>query len=164
MKIHTTVKKEGHKDVAKCGARGHMIWLDCEYTRKHGFTTNCKRCLGTTERTTQTVQISENMIGKMFHTSWGYDMTINEYAKVIKQTNKSVLLQECYANVKDDYGRGAGKAMAGDVKPNGDTFRLIKKERENYQGDKFAYWAGGQHSSQSWSEWDGQESYHNTWD
>lgn len=120
---------------------------------------DCKRCLGTVKRTTQPAQIAENMIGKIFHTSWGYDMTINEYAKVIKQSPKSILLQECYRAVSDDNGMGNGRATTGgELKPNGEQFRLFKKTTA------YGYrWSGGG-QCRYWSEWDGRSSYHNTWD
>lgn len=120
---------------------------------------NCKRCLNTVKRTRKPAVITEDMIGKIFHTSWGYDMTINQYAKVIKQSPKSILLQECLADVKDDCGRGAGTATTqGSLRLNGEQFRLYKKTTP--WGTS---WAGGG-ECRYWSEWDGKASYHNTWD
>lgn len=164
MKIHAD-KGNGQ---AKCGATpwGRMgaLWIDSTYTRNLGYKVNCKRCLGTVKKNARSAEIKENMIGKIFHTSWGYDMTINEYAKVIEQSPKSILLQECTRSVRDDYGRGAGRATTlGTLKPDGEKFRLYKKVRTNYNGTEYETWAGGG-EVRYWSEWDGKESYHNTWD
>ena len=159
-----------HKDRGdgspKCGTWSRLPWVEGDYSKSKGFEVNCKKCLGTTKQTTKSVSITENMVGKIFRTSWGYDMTINEYAKVIKQSDKSILLQECYAIVKDDYGKGAGRAKAGGLKEDGKKFRLSLKERDTGYGKPYTYWAGHLHGSgvDYWSEWDGQESYHNTWD
>lgn len=158
MKIH----KDKGDGTSKCGATGwggRTLWLDCTYTRNLGYTVNCKRCLGTVKQTRKPAAIKENLLGKIFHTSWGYDMTINEYAKVIKQSPKSILLQECYAAVSDDNGLGGGRATTdGTLKPGGDQFRLYKKTTSCGET-----WAGGG-ECRYWSEWDGRESYHNTWD
>lgn len=153
MAIH--IDKQGK---AKCGATPYSRygWLNLTTDKSKA---NCKRCLGTVKRTVQPKVIKENMVGKIFHTSWGYDMTINQYAKVIKQSPKSILLQECVAEVRDDYGRGAGRAKtSGHLKKDGDQFRLYKKVTP--YGER---WAGGG-QCRYWSEWDGTESYHNTWD
>jgi len=152
MSIH--LDKQGK---AKCGSTpwGHN-WLNLTADRSKA---NCKRCLGTVKRTVKPAGIKEDMVGKIFHTSWGYDMTINEYAKVIKQSPKSILLQECYRGIKNDNGMGNGKATTdGTLKPEGEQFRLFLKTT-NY-GER---WAGGGRC-RYWSEWDGRESYHNTWD
>lgn len=153
MSIH--INKDGK---AKCGATpwSRYSWLNLTDDPTKA---DCKRCLGTVKRTVLPAEITENMIGKIFHTSWGYDMTINEYAKVIKQSPKSILLQECYRSVENDDGRGNGRATTmGTLKPDGEQFRLYKKTSK--YGDR---WAGGG-ECRYWSEWDGRESYHNTWD
>lgn len=143
---------------AKCGAQSWGWGSGLNLSTNQSEVT-CKRCLGTVERTTKPAEITENMIGKIFHTSWGYDMTINEYAKVIKQSPKSILLQECTRDVKDDYGQGAGRATTnGHLVKDGEQFRLYKKTTS--YGET---WAGGG-ECRHWSEWDGRESYHNTWD
>lgn len=142
---------------AKCGATPWSRYGYLEMSEEKSQV-NCKRCLGKVRRNSEPSVIAENMIGKIFHCSWGYDMTINEYAKVIKQSPKSILLQECYAVVKDDYGMGNGSAKAGGLKPDGEQFRLYKKTSK--WGDR---WAGGG-QCRYWSEWDGRSNYHNTWD
>lgn len=158
MSIH--INKNGK---AKCGATPWSRYGYLNLTEDKSQA-NCKRCLGTVERQSQSATISQNLVGKIFHTSWGYDMTINEYAKVVKQSEKSILLQECYAAVSDDNGMGGGRATTdGTLKPNGDKFRLYKKVRKMHDGRTYESWAGGG-QCRYWSEWDGQSSYHNTWD
>lgn len=148
---------------AKCGAQPyHRISWNLVLT-DDAANVNCKRCLGTVKRTVAYAKIEGNMIGKIFHTSWGYDMTINEYVKVIKQTEKSLLVQECICSVTDDYGKGNGKAttdgtLVKDAKPF-----YIKRKDTSYG----SYWKGsmnGNTSASLWNEWDGKANYHNTWD
>lgn len=161
-KVH--LNKDGR---AKCGASpwgSGYIALSNDQKK-----VTCKRCLNKVVRKAQSVEVKEDMLGKIFHSSFGYNMTINEYAKVIKQSPKSILLQMCVVNVENDYGRGDGKASTdGHLKKDGRQFRLYKKVKEftDYKtGEKksYTYWAGGR-DCDSWSEWDGQENYHNTWD
>ena len=77
---------------------------------------SCKRCLNTVKRPV-IMKLTDNYVGKIFHAQWGYDMTINDYAKVIKQTASTLTLQICYTmtNGESYSGRGTGKAWAGDI-------------------------------------------------
>jgi hypothetical protein len=153
MAIH--LNKNGK---AKCGATpwSRYSWLNLTDDKKQ---VDCKRCLGTVKKPAAVAKITENMIGKIFHTSWGYDMTINEYVKVIGQTDKSLLVQECTtASNGLEYAPGSvGKAWAGGLKKDGKQFRLFR--RVTSWGD---YWKGSLHSSADiWSLWDGTPDYEN---
>lgn len=163
MSVVIHAPKPDDPNKAKCGAWGRWLYIDSEYTRSKGYEINCKKCLGTSRQTTVSQKIEEDMIGKIFHCSWGYDMTLNDYAKVIAQTDKSILLQECYTNVSNDDGRGNGKAVPGGLNPEGEKFRLFFKVRDTGYGNPYPYWAGGP-SYRSWHEWEGRPNYHNTWD
>jgi hypothetical protein len=93
----------------------------------------------------------------MFHRSFGYDMTINEYCKAIKQDAKSLVVQECHAHIEGDpWGpSGNGSASAGSIDPEGKTFRMFRKVSVN---GGYEYWAGGGHT---WSIDDGRAHYEN---
>jgi len=157
---------------AKCGANvfKHYEMVDGEYTfiekrvsrrkflyfenAEKGYAVNCKRCLNTIARP-ETSPIMQDMTGTIFHRSFGYDMTINEFCQVIGQTAKGLVVQMCAVNITGDpWAPGAtGKASAG--KPTGKTFNVFKKH--NPRG-KYDYWTGGGHH---WSIWDGRALYEN---
>lgn len=76
---------------------------------------NCKKCLGLPRRANSFPAVSTvgmDLVGKILHTSWGYDMTINNFAKVVGMTPKGVKCVMIGARVVDDYGKGDGKAFA----------------------------------------------------
>lgn len=154
---------------AKCGSTPYHRYSSLLLSDDKSQVT-CKRCLGTVTRSTVTAPIEGNMVGKIFHTSYGYDMTINEYVKVIGQTEKSLLVKECYAIVRDDYGLGGGNAVAGGLKKDGKEFRIFRKVRTwtnpyTQETNTWESWVGSLHQcANSWSLWDGRPDYHNTWD
>lgn len=152
MSVH--LEKEGK---AKCGARS--CWGYGTYLATANVPANCKRCLGQVKQRYLPAPIEGDWKGKIFHRSYGYDMTINEYAVVIEQSEKSVLVQECSMSVIDDNGRGGGKSWPCGASPSGKKFRLFHKV---FVGEKpHSSWAGDGHS---WSVWDGQLNYYNSWD
>lgn len=152
---------------AKCGSTPWRGSFNFMLSKKESEVT-CKRCLGKVKRSVSWAPIKENMIGKILHCSWGYSMTINEYVKVIKQTEKSLIVQECYAEVKDDNGMGSGRASTnGQIMKDAQPFSIKLRERVDYQGQTHRSLIGnmpGNSSAGYWQEWDGKESYHNTWD
>lgn len=100
----------------------------------------CKRCLGNVARPI-TLPITEDMVGKVFHRSFGYDMTFNVFAKVLRHTAKGLLCQECFASTNGDehYPGGSGRATAGDLKPDAKPFvMLLKRSQYGHEG-----WSGG---------------------
>lgn len=154
----------------KCGANVYLSWKTNErkiMTNMYKPTSTeinnvtCKRCLNKVNRPT-IKPITENYVGKIFHYSFGYNMTINVYAKCLSQTDKSLMLQECHAIVKGDNGMGNGRAVAGDIDTNEKPFRVMQYEKDGYNS-KYSYWKGGK-SRYGWSLWDGNSNYHNTWD
>lgn len=160
-----------HKNIegkAKCGSAPYHKYSWNFQLSTNDSLVNCKRCLNTVKRECTFEPIAENMVGKIFHTSWGYDMTINEYVKVIKQDEKSLLVQECYTKTNgQEYGwTSQGEAMAGGVKPDGKKFRVFNKVRRynDYKGNPAMYqmWVGKLHEcATSWSLWDGKPDYEN---
>jgi hypothetical protein len=115
----------------------------------------------------QPTNMTTTLKGKILHTSWGYDMTINEYAVIIDATEKTVLCKMLSMKVKDDYGKGTGRATPllkeqADAKP----FRLRIK---NWNGGEMYFkgsypFSGDSKRMDCFSVWNGQANYHNTWD
>ena len=76
------------------------------------------------------------LIGKILHTSWGYDMTINEFCKVleISPTGKTV---KCRMVSKEGFNGLQGPVSAG-KECYGPTFRL-KIDGENHLHGSYPY-------------------------
>ena len=64
-------------------------------------------------------------VGDIFYTSYGYDMTINNYIKVItiSPTNKTVLVKMLKVDISKDDGRGEGTSNPT-TEEIGEAFRL----------------------------------------
>ena len=137
----------------KCGSmRWHGMPL---YYANETRPATCKRCLNAGFKP-QAVTITENFVGKIFHTSWGYDMTFNEFAVVISQSETAITLQMCHTRTNgDEYGHlSQGKAWT-DGKPTGKKFTL-RKVTTKYGA---THWTTYKHHY--WSEWDGRPMYEN---
>jgi hypothetical protein len=160
-----TIHLNAGEGAAKCGCNiykswdtgekkiSQRVWIRLTDNREEA---TCKRCKGEV-KTAETLTLNKNYVGQIFHYSFGYDMTINVYAKCIRQSGKTLYCKECYANVKDDCGRGAGRAVAGGIKEDEKEFKMsLKKSRWGHE-----YFAG---QRRHWWLWDGKENYHNTWD
>ena len=137
----------------KCGqVRGWSFWVT-----KDPDKVTCKKCLGTAKHAT-VEPITDNMVGKVLRYSFGYDMTINVYAKVIRQTAKALVCKECYASVQDDYGKGEGRSTCGEVKEDAKEF-MIKRMKSAHG---YEHWSG---AGNCWQvERPGEKHYYNTWD
>lgn len=133
--------------------KNQFIWFANEKTP-----CNCKRCLNQINRPV-TVTPTEDLTGKVFHYSFGYNMTINVFAKVIKKTAKGYICQELKGLcVKGSYDSGSVRAsneFSEDSKP----FLMTKKRNDKYN---YEYWTGKNHH---WTlvEQD-QTFYENHWD
>jgi hypothetical protein len=106
-----------------------------------------------------TTQVQEVKVGDIITYSYGYDMTINVYAKIIAKTPKGFKAVAVQKNIMNDDGMGNGRSVPVDTPVAGaEPFTLRVGTYHN--GDR-AYLAGkGQH----WDLWDGQPDYYNTWD
>jgi len=109
-------------------------------------------------------------VGDILYTSWGYDMTINDYCKIIKisPTRKTVLCRMVKKIVKDDNGMGEGRSKATNEE-YGDVFRLYVREYNGCNGDKFLFvgqypFSNGAKRKGTFLLDDGKERYYNTWD
>lgn len=109
----------------------------------------------------------------ILHTSWGYDMTINNYCKVLENTGKTLKCVMIGADVKDDNGMGGGRSTPDILREYGEPFRIrISK----YGDDSFSLVGSypfcadcGTHNNDSkrkgyWGLWDGKADYYNTFD
>lgn len=108
---------------------------------------------------------TDKLVGKIIHTSWGYDMTINEYAVIIAETDKTVKCKMVQTAVSNDDGLGNGKAMPT-LKETGEAFRLHKRQWNGgaiYFKGSYPY-CNGSKRSDCFSLWNGRANYHNTWD
>lgn len=87
-----------------------------------------------------------NHLGKIFHRSWGYEQTNNDYYQVVKILSKTkALVKKCSIVTVKDLG-----AMSSMVKPGevfGDAFSCTIREKEIVVDGRGAW------------EWDGKEDY-----
>lgn len=99
---------------------------------------------------------------KIISTSFGYNMTLNVFAKVLSETPKSMLVQEIGMKSENDNGGGSGRAYPNRAVAKGNPFRVFKRE---YNGKRF--YKGklpGYSSVDYWTDYEGGGNYHNTWD
>jgi len=111
-------------------------------------------------------------VGDILWDSWGYDMTINDYCKIIalSPTGKTILCRMVKKVVKDDNGLGGGRSYATDEE-YGDTFRLWIRcydGKRLYFVGKYPYCQSGLKKNGmkegSFTLWKGGEDYFNTYD
>lgn len=96
---------------------------------------------------------------KILTASYGYDMTINNYYKIVKEGEKTVLVQKIGRIVSNDEGRGNGTSVPNEKVTDGEVFRAHVRgsERGTYYVSK--YFPGGYAD-----EWNGKPEYYNSWD
>ncbi len=128
--------------------------------KEKGIEANCKRCLNKINRP-KAKNLDKDYVGTVFHYSFGYDMTINVFAKAFKQTKKGLMCREVNVITGGDPWApgGSGTAKAGsnfveDSKP----FLMLLKSKSFNGGNSYEYWTGGRNT---WSIWDGREYYEN---
>jgi hypothetical protein len=107
------------------------------------FPATCKRCLNKIERpqVIQAPEIPENFV---FHRSFGYDMTINVFAKPIKKTPKGYLCAELtHKTVSGNSMQPGGvEVVAGaEIVQDKKPFLMTFRQKNNY-----TFWTGaGEH-------------------
>lgn len=156
-----TIHKRGENGLPKCGARGYYSNSFLRTTDDDSQVT-CKRCRGEQQIRHVRVPLADNYVGKIFWTSFGYNMTINRYAVCIRQTASTLTLQECFIHVENDNGRGEGRSVAGERNPNGKIFKVQARSYYSslHSRPEISYVGGGHY----WRLWNGQANYYNTWD
>jgi len=81
--------------------------------------------------------VNHPLVGCMLHTSWGYDMTINEFCKILEvsPTGKTVVCQMLY---KEGFNGFQGPVKAG-KKTYGPKFRLRVKDYGTWKSFNGSY-------------------------
>jgi hypothetical protein len=54
----------------------------------------CKRCRGEVRRSVAAPVVTENLVGRILHHSWGYSMTGNDFYIIERQTPATVVARE----------------------------------------------------------------------
>jgi hypothetical protein len=77
---------------AKCGAQR---WDGClpPFSEDPERVT-CKRCRGEVRRKFAAPVVTENLVGRILHYSYGYDMTLNDFYVIERQTPTTVIARE----------------------------------------------------------------------
>ncbi len=106
-------------------------------------------------------------VGDILHTSWGYDMTINNYCKVLENTGKTV---KCIMiGTKGNFDGHNGEVEPDASREFGQPFRLrIRKGNDNekcYYSGSYPYCAGSGNFTakrqDSFELWNGKPNYEN---
>ncbi len=112
----------------------------------------------------------EKLTNKIFYTSWGYDMTHNDYVLVLSETEKSCMVQ-MIGNKKLTGGGYTGEEVPDTEKKFGSPFRLLKRsykwgEGDTYLKGSYPFCLGDMSAKRldSFRVWNGRPSYYNTMD
>lgn len=111
-------------------------------------------------------QVGQSLKGKIIHTSWGYDMTINDYAVIVEETDKTIKCRMLQVSVLNDAGKGNGTSMPTLKETGAPEFRLHKRENRDgsfYFKGSYPFCAGSKRPGY-FTLWNGRANYHNTWD
>lgn len=99
-------------------------------------------------------------VGDHFKYTFGYDMTIVQFYRVMRRTDKTVWLQEVPREVRDDYGFGNGRAWpAEDAEPK-EGAPVFQARLKEWGGEPMLNVARKGYMRL----WDGKPCYYNTWD
>lgn len=111
--------------------------------------------------------MSEDVIkpGDILMTSWGYDMTINDYCKVLENTGKTLKCIMVGIRVDNDNGAGNGHSMPVSEMEIGEPFRIRIRSHNDFISLVGSYpCAKGSTRKGYWYVWDGSPNYYNTRD
>jgi len=106
-------------------------------------------------------------VGDIFKNSWGYDMTINDYVRVLEvsPTGKTIKVVMLGKKVTNDDGLGSGRSVP--TEPQGEPFRLhirqFKNSGEFYLVGQYAFCSDAK-TRGCFFRWDNKPDYYNTWD
>ena len=98
---------------------------------------------------------------RILRESWGYNMTMNDYALVLEDTGKTVKCVMIGHKIAGDNGMGNGHSVPDVNNVISEPFRLRKTEY-GYNGS-YEFCPGSKRFGR-FSEWDGKADYYNTWD
>lgn len=99
------------------------------------------------------------MIGKILECSWGYSMTIVDFYIVIKETNKTLTIQEIGRKDTVSTGFLSGTVMPDPDKKLENIQRVVK--RIGTDGKTFYKGSLGRQMMHWLDEWDGKPAYFN---
>ena len=106
---------------------------------------------------------STSMVGQIFHSSYGYDMTINIFVLVVGESDHTVLVQKIGSNHITGGGY-TGVEQPDATKIIGRPFRLIKNAYGGLRGSDKSNPERGGLSSTGWTLYEGRPVYYNTMD
>ena len=103
--------------------------------------------------------------GEILYNSWGYDMTINDFCKVLENTGKTLKCVMLEKSIKNDDGLGNGRAIP--TKETNKIFRLRITQKKDSHGfwycGSYPYCNDSKHRG-TFFRYDGKSNYENTWD
>lgn len=100
---------------------------------------------------------------KILHTSWGYDMTSNDYCKILEENGKTAKCQMIGGKYLNGGGYN-GEEVPDETKTFGEPFRVRVKGNGYYKGSYPFCVSGNSKRMGFWSEWKGTPNYYNTMD
>lgn len=114
-------------------------------------------------------EINEREIksGDILMTSWGYNMTINDYCKVLENTGKTLKCVMVSSRVENDNGLGEGRSSPLPELEISEPFRIKISKRGIYVSlvGSYPYVMGRNNKRKGyWHTWDGKPNYYNTRD
>lgn len=99
--------------------------------------------------------------GKILHTSWGYDMTHNDYAVVISETDKTVLCQMIKGKNVSENMYGTGTSTPTSEYTGHKPFRL--RIKGDYFKGSYPFCSSDNNKRIGYfSVWEGKPNYWNT--
>jgi hypothetical protein len=110
---------------------------------------------------------SEIVPGDILKTSWGYNMTINNYCKVLENNGKTLKCVTISLHVENDNGLGNGRSIPVPDKEISEPFRIRIQRRENdfYLVGSYPFIKDKNSKRKGyWYVWDGKPDYYNTYD
>jgi hypothetical protein len=104
------------------------------------------------------------MKGKIIYTSWGYDMTHNDYAIITEATDKTVKCKMLKHETKSETMQGTGTSMPTLKETDQKPFRLRIKQYKNgeiYFKGSYPF-CNDNKRMDTFSLWNGKANYWNT--
>lgn len=151
---------------AKCGAQ-FRSFASIALFADEGRPATCRKCLGV-RRQSRYASVSTkgmNLVGKVLHKQWGYNMTNNTYYLITKQSDKSVVAHEIGSKVLTTDAYLAGTETPDPehrILPYGEhdndkrEHRFLVKSYNDREGKQYLTFVGGPFNwSTHWSLHDG---------
>lgn len=167
------------KDVGKVhGIRCNRWHTPMAYITDDASKVTCKGCRGlrAANRVASADLTGMNLVGKILHASWGYNMTNNSYYLITKQSAKSVIAVAVGSKiVSSGDGPAGGKELPDPTNEMGWNHKGYSASDPSTAAKKFihfsarssshgVYFVGGDLSFGYYNLHDGQPDYFNHWD